>query len=125
MTILQRTGVIRRLPIPMALLNERVDIQAPSSTPDGQGGYTDTFTTIATGQRAIILDAKARSKNTGSESLSLGAYAEHVTHHVYLRYDVTGLIPGCRVVWGSRYLRVHNVDHQGGNPLMWCEEIRG
>lgn len=118
-------GIFRRLPLPMALLQERVNFQVSSSTPDGQGGFIDTWANLAVNQRAIIVDAKPRSRPLGGEELQLGAFAEHVTHHVYLRYDVPGLVPGCRMVWGTRYLRIHNVDHIGGNPLLWVEELRG
>lgn len=127
MTILSKRGVANRLPIPMALFTELITLQVNSSTPDGQGGFVDNWTNLANGVnvRAIVSDDRGRKRNLGGQEMQLGAYGEHVTHHMYLRSDVTGLIPGCRALWNGVYLRIHNVDHTGGNPLLLCEEIRG
>lgn len=120
-------GPIRRLPIPYALLTDLLTFQVNSTTPDGQGGFLDNWTNLAQGVnvRGIVVDDKGRKRNLGGQEMQLGAYGEHVTHKVYLRSDIPGLVPGCRASWNSTYLRVHNVDHQGGNPVLLCEEIRG
>lgn len=120
-------GPWRRLPIPYAMLTEIVTFQVNSTTADGQGGFLDNWTNLAQGVnvRAIIVDDKGKRRNLGGQEMQLGAFGEHITHHVYLRSDIPGLVPGCRAIWGSLYLRVHNVDHLGGNPIIHCEEIRG
>lgn len=120
-------GVFRRLPVPFALLTDLITLQVNSSTADGQGGFLDSWTNLAQGVnvRALVVDDKGRKRNLGGQEMQLGMLAEHVTHHVYLRSDVPGLVPGCRALWGSVYLRIHNVDHLGGNPILFCEEVRG
>lgn len=127
MTIQTGSGVFRRVPLPRALFADLVTFQANSSTPDGQGGFVDNWTALTNGTnvRAIVVDDKGRKRNLGGQEMQLGTYAEHLTHHVYLRMDIPGLVPGCRALWNGTYLRVHNVDHVGGNPLVLCEEIRG
>ena len=127
MTILATRGVFNRLPIPKALFTELVTFQQNEATPDGQGGWLDNWTNLTNGVsvQAIVSDDKGRKRNLGGQEMQLGVSAEHVTHHMYLRTDVTGLVPGCRALWNGIYMRVHNVDHIGGNPLILCEEIRG
>jgi len=120
-------GIIRRLPIPYALFTELITIQVNSTTADGQGGFLDSWSNLTNGVNipAIVVDDKGRKRNLGGQEMQLGALGEHVTHHMYLRMDVPGLVPGCRAIWNGIYLRIHNVDHMGGNPLLICEEIRG
>lgn len=120
-------GIFNRLPLPYVILTERVTFQVYNGTADGQGGLTDSWTNLTNGVNvpAIVSDDKSRKRNLGGQEMQLGVNAEHITHHIYLRYDIPGLVPGCRAMWDGIYMRVHNVDHFGGNPLVLCEEIRG
>lgn len=117
-------GVWRRLPIPYALLNDLINIEKPSQTADGQGGFNSTWSTIATNIHAIVQDTAPPAAWLGGELMSLGAQGEHVTHRIYIRFGVTGLDSSCMVVFGTRRFRVHDVGNFGGNTMIQAEEVR-
>jgi len=126
MTIAASTGIFRRLPIPRAFLQDLITIEAMSSTSDGQGGQLDVWTALAgaTGIRAIVVDVPGPGGPGGAETTSIGQNASHVTHQIWIRQDVVGLDPRCRVAYKSKHYRIHDVVRYGGNSMITAEEVR-
>jgi SPP1 family predicted phage head-tail adaptor len=60
--------------------NKRVDIEAPTLTPDGMGGHTVSFTTIASSVAASIWPVSA------NEIIASNAPAMVTTHRIRMRF---------------------------------------
>lgn len=82
-------------------LNQRVDLESPSLTPDTGGGSAIAWTPVAT----VFASVSARAV---SESVAADALASRVVHDVVIRFrdDVAA---GWRVVHQGRSLRVRAV----------------
>lgn len=62
------------------LLNRRLELQAPVETPDGAGGVTRSFSTVAT----LWASLEPRAAREGMEADARGA---NVTHRIRLRFN--------------------------------------
>lgn len=83
------------------LMRHRVDLQAPVRTPDGAGGATETWSTIASVWASI--------RSTGaSEAVIADARRGRISHDIWIRHraDVT---PGMRLAQGLRVFEILGV----------------
>ena len=117
-------GVWRRVPLPLALLTDFINIEKPGTASDAQGGFTDIYTTLASNVRAIVQDQSPLSGFLGNTLMTLGTKAEHVTHRIWLRFAIAGLDTTCYVIFNSKRLRIHSINNFGGNTMIQAEEIR-
>ncbi len=84
-------------------LRKRVAIQAESSTPDGAGGYTLGWATVATVWADI-------NPVTGNEAFVAQHLEGHITHRITLRWQSGVTITSdMRVLYGSRLFNIHAV----------------
>lgn len=89
-------------------------------TPDGEGGYTELPTVLATNVPAAIEPATARDveRRVGN------TIASTVSHIVTIRY-LQGVSTGTQVVFGARrlYVRgVQNPEEKNEQLVLACEE---
>jgi SPP1 family predicted phage head-tail adaptor len=105
-----RAGTLRHL----------VTLQTPASASDGDGGFTDTWTTLAT-VWASIVPATARDL----ERVVAGTVQSSATHLVTIRY-LAGVTTKTRVVFGSRLFSVtgmQNPEERNISLVLVCQEI--
>lgn len=79
-------------------IRHRVRIEAPLRTPDGGGGATETWVTVAEAWAEI-------SPAGGTERLEADRVAGRVTHVIHMRAGVN-LAPEMRVVNGTRIFEI-------------------
>jgi len=98
-------------------LRERVTIEQPTRASDGQGGYTETWSTLATVWAAI--------KPVTARETYFGHKLEHrVTHKITIRYR-SDIAIQMRIAQGTRYFQIHgykNVDERNRFLELLCEE---
>lgn len=87
-------------------LNRRVDLQAPSRTPDGMGGFTHSWTTIIASLPAAIWPTSAK------ETISGGREATGITHRIRIRYR-DNVRPSWRVKFGTKYFNIISIINPG------------
>ena len=88
-------------------LNERIAIERIARTPDGQGGYVQTWSAIAT----VWAMVRARSGTERSKSEQLEA---PITYLVVIRYpDGFTVTPDDRITWRSRVFNIRFLSDQG------------
>jgi SPP1 family predicted phage head-tail adaptor len=101
-------------------LRHLITLQTPSTaTPDGDGGFTNTWTDLAT-VWASIVPATARDL----ERLVAGTVQSSATHLVTIRY-LAGVTTKTRVVFGSRLLSVtgvQNPEERNISLVLVCQE---
>ncbi len=101
------------------LMRERVQLQAPTRTADGQGGYTITWTTKAKVWAQVV-------PLSGRELLIAQQLGTMLSHNVLMRY-YAGLLPSWRVLTeDGRQLNVRsvaNVDERKVVHTLSCEQI--
>lgn len=105
-----RAGTLRHL----------ITLQTPASAPDGDGGFTDTWTDLAT-VWASIVPATARDL----ERVVAGTVQSSATHLVTIRY-LAGVTTKTRVVFGSRLFSVtgvQNPEERNISLVLVCQEI--
>lgn len=105
-----RAGTLRHL----------VTLQTPTSAPDGDGGFTDTWTALAT-VWASIVPATARDL----ERVVAGTVQSSATHLVTIRY-LAGVTTKTRIVFGSRLFSVtgvQNPEERNISLVLVCQEI--
>lgn len=97
---------------PIGSLRHRITIQKPTRVADGNGGYTETWSTYST----VWADIQPWK---GSERF----IAEQVAHvpvaRVLVRYDA-GIQSSYRVLYGTRTLQIKSVTHPF-ERLDWTE----
>lgn len=76
------------------LLDRKITIERPVSTPDGMGGRSTAWETLCT-TWALFKPPKMR------QEVVQGGIASVVTHEITIRF-CSGITPGCRVVEGDR-----------------------
>jgi len=99
-------------------LNQRATLLAPTLTPDGGGGYSESWNPIATIWCSI-------DPQSGDDVFGPDATEARVRHRVTIR-RLASVAAGQRLAIGSRTLRIHDVLDTGpGAPLMTllCEEL--
>jgi SPP1 family predicted phage head-tail adaptor len=83
-------------------LNKRIDIQAQTRTPDGLGGFTVVYATIASQIAAAIWPVSA------SETVQAAMTVMTITHRIRIRFR-SGLRASYRVSWAGRYFSVVSI----------------
>jgi SPP1 family predicted phage head-tail adaptor len=99
-------------------LNQRASVLAPTLTPDGGGGYSESWNAIAT----VWCKLEPQS---GDDVFGPDAVEQRLRHRVTIRRLAT-VAAGQRLVLGSRTLWIHAVLDDGPQaPLMTllCEEL--
>ena len=91
-------------------LRHRVDLQAPTRVSDGMGGFTNSFTAVASSIAAAIWPTSAQ------DVIQANATVLVVTHRIRIRYRSV-LKTSWRVSWGGRYFTIvsiidPNTDHK-------------
>ena len=85
----------------IGLLNKRVELQQPTTTSDGIGGFTTVFSTIYTCFAAVWpISANEQIKNQQTSM--------EITHRVRIRYK-SGIDASYRIKFGSRYFSIVSV----------------
>lgn len=79
---------------PFAGMNKRLAIQAVTQTADGQGGWTETWATVATVWASI-------EPVKGWEKMQAAQMETPVTHNVTMRYR-SGVTTKHRILYGTR-----------------------
>jgi SPP1 family predicted phage head-tail adaptor len=101
-------------------LRHLITLQTPSTaTPDGDGGFTNTWADLAT-VWASIVPATARDL----ERVVAGTVQSSATHLVTIRY-LAGVTTKTRVVFGSRLFSVtgvQNPDERNISLVLVCQE---
>jgi SPP1 family predicted phage head-tail adaptor len=99
-------------------LDQRAALQANTLTPDGGGGYTESWQTFAT--------VWAKLAPIGaSDSLHADKLESRARHRITLRRR-SDLAPGQRAVIGSRRFKLHAVLDEGPRAALitlLCEEL--
>lgn len=104
-------------------LRNSITIQAPVATPGsfGRSVTPTSWTTVRTTRAAI-------STAGGKEVAAAAQLVSDVTHVVRIRYTSTQILPGYRVLYGSRVLTVEfveNVQEQNRVLRLVCREVNG
>lgn len=91
----------------------RVVIQRNTTTPDGKGGRTSSWGTLATVWAQV-------TPTRGNERQMAGAMTSEVAYRIRtrLRTDIT-IAPKDRLVWDSKTLQIHAVTNEGGLDRFW------
>ncbi len=83
-------------------LRHRVDLQAPTRVSDGMGGFTNSFTAVASSIPAAIWPVSA------NDVIQANATVMVVTHRIRIRYRSV-LKTSWRVSWGGRYFTIVSI----------------
>jgi SPP1 family predicted phage head-tail adaptor len=87
-------------------LNRRIDLQAPSRTPDGMGGSTVIWTLIAGSVPAAIWPV------SGKELIAGGREATGISHRIRIRYR-DGVRPSWRIYHKGKYFNIISIINPG------------
>jgi len=99
-------------------LDQRADIQARTLTPDGGGGYSESWDVIATVWVSI-------APSSGGGVFGPDQTESRVRHKITLRRNST-VAAGQRVIVGARTFRIHALLDEGGRATLMtllCEEL--
>ena len=99
-------------------LNQRASILAATLTPDGGGGFSESWSSIATVWISI-------APLSGDDAFGPDATEQRIRHRVTLRRLAT-VAAGQRLAIGSRTLRIHDVLDEGSQASLMtllCEEL--
>jgi SPP1 family predicted phage head-tail adaptor len=99
-------------------LNQRANILGATLTPDGGGGYSESWNAIAT----VWCKVEPQS---GDDVFGPDAVEQRARHRVTIR-RLPSVAAGQRVAIGSRTLRIHGVldeGLQGQLMILLCEEL--
>lgn len=103
------------------ILRHRITLQSPSDpAPDGDGGFTNTWSTLAADVPAAIAPATA----SNLERVIAGTVQSIATHLVTIRYLV-GVTTKTRALFGSRVFEVigvQNPDERNISLVLICQE---
>jgi len=102
----------------LSTLNQRATLYARVFTPDGGGGFTDSWTAFASVWIALApLDA--------ADTVNAGHLESRVRHRITLRRR-SDLAAGQRAVMAQRTFRVHGILDEGPRAAyvtLQCEEL--
>jgi SPP1 family predicted phage head-tail adaptor len=87
-------------------LNRRINLQAPSRVPDGLGGFTVSWTTIAASVPAAIWPVSAK------ETIGGGRESTGITHRIRTRYR-EGLKTSWRISFRGKYFNIISIINPG------------
>ena len=99
-------------------LNQRAALQAKTLTPDGGGGFSESWQSFASVWVAVAPIA-------GNDALSADALQSRVRHRIVLRRR-SDLAAGQRVVVGARRFKVQALLDEGpraSTMTLLCEEL--
>ena len=102
----------------LSTLNQRATLRARTLTPDGGGGFSESWDAFA--QVWIALSPLAATNTVGAAHLE-----SRVRHRIVLRRR-SDLSPGQRVEVGARIFRVHALLDEGARAsavTLLCEEL--
>ena len=86
-------------------LKKRIDVQAQTRTPDGAGGFTNSWVTIASQIAAAIWPVSA------NEQIQAQAVTMIATHRVRIRFRA-GINATRRIAYAGRYFNIVSVIDQ-------------
>ena len=87
-------------------LTRRVDLQAPTRTPDAMGGASSTWSTVASSVPAAIWPV------SGKEIIANGREASGISHRIRIRYRST-IRPSWRVLHKGKYFNIISIINPG------------
>ncbi|MBS0273736.1 MAG: phage head closure protein [Proteobacteria bacterium] len=97
-------------------LNQRARVLACTMIPDGGGGYSESWNTVATLWTRI-------APQSGGDVYGPDAVESRVRHKLIIRRNAA-IATGQRAAIGTRNFRIHAVLDGGGNYLtLECEEL--
>lgn len=99
-------------------LRHRITLQQVTRTPDGIGGYTETWTDVATVWAAV-------EPLRGRELFDAEQVQSEITHRVRIRYR-SGVDSSMRVRFGARLFRIQSVidvDERHREIQLMCQEV--
>jgi SPP1 family predicted phage head-tail adaptor len=99
-------------------LNQRAQIEARTLTPDGGGGYSESWDVIANVWVSI-------APSNGGDVFGPDQTESRVRHKIALRRN-SAIAAGQRVIVGTRTFRIHAVLDEGPNATtmtLLCEEL--
>ncbi len=97
-------------------LRERITIQSETTTPDGGGGYTASWTNVATVWARV-------TPTRGNEALEAMQMRDTQLYDITIRYR-NDVLPKNRVLWGSIELNIRavaNKDERDRYLTLVCE----
>jgi len=102
-------------------LRQRVQIQSPPTTADGMGGFTGTWTPVATTWAQI-------DPQSGAERIQGDQVTALMTHTIVIRYR-PGIVPKMRLVRlvGGQTFEIHSVDNaefRNRQLTLQCSEVQ-
>ena len=104
-------------------LNKRVSLHnETASTPDGDGGFTKTWTAL---DPASVFAAIMPATPSQMERVLASTIQSSTSHIVEMRYHAS-VSTKTRITFGSRYLYVRgvqNVDEKGELLRLTCDEV--
>lgn len=99
-------------------LNQRAQIEARTLTPDGGGGYSESWDVVANAWVSV-------SPVSGGDVFGPDSAESRIRHRITLR-RTNVIAAGQRVIVGARTFRIHAVLDEGGNATLMtllCEEL--
>jgi len=99
-------------------LNQRASIEAQTLTPDGGGGYSESWDVVAAAWVSV-------SPSSGGDVFGPDSAESRVRHRITLRRNSI-VAAGQRVIVGTRNFRIHAVLDEGPNAALMtllCEEL--
>lgn len=99
-------------------LNQRAQIEARTLTPDGGGGYSESWDVIANVWVSV-------SPSSGGDVFGPDQVESRVRHRITLRRN-NAIAAGQRVIVGTRTFRIHALLDEGGSAILMtllCEEL--
>jgi len=107
--------------VPIGQMRERVMPQTPTRTPDGAGGYTETWADLATAKIAACIRPAPAAV---IERIAGGAVRAVLSYLVEVR-TLSTLTLQCRLVWGTKHLAIRGMqeDRKRQRLVLACEEV--
>jgi SPP1 family predicted phage head-tail adaptor len=99
-------------------LDHRLVLEYARRTPDGAGGFTTTWASLAD----VWADIRPRG---GTETLDAGGIKGHLTHDIIVRPRAE-ITPSRRFRCNTRLFHIHAVhalDNKGRRTVCLCEEV--
>ena len=100
------------------IFRHSVELQAATSTPNGMGGFVDTWATQATVRAAIWPTSATEQKKAGAQTMV-------ATHTIRIRY-YPGVSASWRVKFGDRYFSIASIvnrDEKNVQVDLVCREV--
>jgi SPP1 family predicted phage head-tail adaptor len=101
-------------------LRHQIELQSFTSTPNGMGGFSQTWSTAAT-VRAAIWPTSATEQKRAAAPTMVG------THTIRIRY-YSGLLASWRIKFGTRFFSIVSIidkDEEHVQVDLLCREVLG